>query len=76
MESAEYIEVELENHKKYKIDKDAELIVKRDGIEEPISVYADELKPDDDILFDNRDVLFTLNEIRFLTGLKYNQNRF
>ena len=63
MESAEYIEVELENHKKYKIDKDAELIVKRDGIEEPIIVYADELKPDDDILFDNRDVLFTLNEI-------------
>ena len=63
MESTEYIEVELENHKKYKIDKDAELIVKRDGIEEPIIVYADELKPDDDILFDNRDVLFTLNEI-------------
>ena len=63
MESTEYIEVELGNHKKYKIDKDAELIVKRDGIEEPIIVYADELKPDDDILFDNRDVLFTLNEI-------------
>lgn len=63
MESTEYIEVELENHRKYKIDKDAELIVKRDGIEEPIIVYADELKPDDDVLFDNRDVLFTLNEI-------------
>ena len=63
MESTEYIEVELENHRKYKIDKDAELIVKRDGTEEPIIVYADELKPDDDVLFDNRDVLFTLNEI-------------
>lgn len=63
MESTEYIEVELENHRKYKIDKDAELIVKRDGADEPIIVYADELKPDDDVLFDNRDVLFTLNEI-------------
>ena len=38
-------------------------IVKRDGADEPIIVYADELKPDDDVLFDNRDVLFTLNEI-------------
>ena len=55
--------MELENHRKYKIDKDAELIVKRDGADEPIIVYADELKPDDDVLFDNRDVLFTLNEI-------------
>ena len=63
MESTEYIEVELENHRKYKIDKDAELIVKLDGADEPIIVYADELKPDDDVLFDNRDVLFTLNEI-------------
>ena len=57
------IEVTLENHKTYKIDKDAQLLVKRAGMDDPIVVYADELQTDDDIQFDNRDLLFTLNEI-------------
>lgn len=61
--SQQYIEVTLENQQTIKIDKDAQLLVQRAGIEQPIIVYADELLADDDILFDNRDVLFTLNEL-------------
>ena len=61
--SNQYVEVTLENHKTYKIDKDAQLIVKRMGTDAPIVVYADELQANDDIQFDNRDLLFTLNEI-------------
>lgn len=63
VESIEYVEVELEDGHKLKIDKDAQLIVKREGEEEPIIVYADELEANDDILFDNKDVLFTINEL-------------
>ncbi len=63
MDSTDYMEIELENHKKYKIDKDAQIAVKREGEEEPVVIYADELQEGDDIQFDNRDVLFTLNEI-------------
>ena len=63
VESTDYIEVKLENGKTIKIDKDAQLIVKRPGNEEPIILYADELQEEDDILFDNKDVLFTINEI-------------
>ena len=37
--------------------------MKRAGMDDPIVVYADELQTDDDIQFDNRDLLFTLNEI-------------
>lgn len=59
--SKEYIEVSLENGKTYKIDKDSEVLVKRNG--ETIKIYADELECDDDIIFDNRDLVFTLNEI-------------
>lgn len=63
IESCHYVEVKLENDKTYKIDKDAQLIVKREGVEGLFVVYADELRDGDDICFDNRDVLFTLNEI-------------
>lgn len=63
VQSSDYIEVELENHKIYKIDKDAQLIVKREGMDEPIVIYADELQENDDIQFDNRDMLFTINEL-------------
>jgi DNA polymerase-3 subunit alpha len=63
MNSTDYMEVELANHKIYKIDKDAQLLVKREGEDEPIVIYADELQAGDDIQFDNRDLLFTLNEI-------------
>lgn len=63
MESKDYVEVELDNGQTYKIDKDAQLVVKRDGEDGPIVLYADELQEGDDIQFDNRDVLFTLHEI-------------
>lgn len=63
MESKDYVEVELDNGQTYKIDKDAQLVIKRDGEDNPIVLYADELQEGDDIQFDNRDVLFTLHEI-------------
>lgn len=63
IESCDYIEVKLEDGHTIRLDKDAELIVKREGHDEPIRVYADELEENDDILFDNKDVLFTLNEL-------------
>lgn len=63
IQSKEYVEVKLEDGKTHKIDKDAQLLVKRDGTEEPIVIYADQLQEGDDIQFDNRDLLFTLKEI-------------
>ena len=63
IESTKYIEVELEGNHKLLIDVDAQLIVKREGENEPIIIYADELQEEDDILFDNKDALFTINEI-------------
>lgn len=63
IESNRFVEVELEGGKRLKIDKDAQLIVKRQNEEEPIVIYADELLPDDDIQFDNRDQIFTINEL-------------
>lgn len=63
IESADYISVTLENGKTYKVHPDAELLVKRGESEEYIKVYADELQDGDDIKFDNRDLVFTLNEI-------------
>ena len=63
MESKEYVEVDLEGGHHLKIDRDAQLMVKRDGKEEPVMVYADELQEDDDILFDNKDLIFTINEL-------------
>lgn len=61
--SCDYVQVTLENGKTISLDKDAELMIKRLNEEKPIRVYADELQENDDILFDNKDLLFTLNEI-------------
>ena len=58
MDSRDYFELELDNGKKYKFDKDAQFFVKRDGQE--ITVYADELQEGDDIIWDRKDELFTL----------------
>ena len=63
IETHDFIEVSLANGRTISLYPDAELLVKRDGSEKPIRVYADELMPDDDILFDNKDELFTINEI-------------
>ena len=63
IQATDFIELELENGKTIKVDKDAEFMVKREGEEAPIQVYADELEQGDDILFDNKDLIFTINEL-------------
>lgn len=63
IESSRYIELTLENGVSLKVDVDSELMVMRPGEKEPVRVYADELRDGDNILFDNKDELFTLHEI-------------
>ena len=58
MESSDYIELELDNGKIYKFDVDAKFRVKRGDAE--IEVFADELQVDDDIVWDNNDLLWNL----------------
>lgn len=60
IESSNYVEIKLENGRTYHFDKDAKFLVKRNDKE--ISVYADELLIDDDIIFDNRDLVITLKD--------------
>lgn len=55
-----FVEVCLEG-KRLCFDRDAVLRIVRDG--EEMTVYADELRADDDVLFDNRDRIWTLNEV-------------
>lgn len=62
IKSNDYMHIELENGKSVLIDKDAQLIVKRLE-DDPIIIYADELQEGDNILFDNKDELFTINEL-------------
>lgn len=57
----EYIELTMENGRAYRFDRDAKFMVNREGRE--MTVYADELEEGDDIIFDNRDMLFTLDEL-------------
>lgn len=61
VESYDYMQIELENGQTINIDKDAQLYIRRG--DEELVIYADELQEDDDILWDNRDELFTLNEL-------------
>ncbi|WP_255491332.1 PHP domain-containing protein [Dysgonomonas sp. ZJ279] len=56
--SCHYIEIQLENNKRLKLDIDAQLLILRDNIE--IEVYADELLADDEIIFDNKDLIFSI----------------
>lgn len=58
IESSNYIEFECDNGKIYKFDVDAKFKVKRGNIE--LEVFADELKIDDDIVWDNNDLLWNL----------------
>lgn len=57
----DYVEIQVEG-KSYRFFKDAEFQIIRNG--KPMKVYADQLHEGDDILFDNRDLLWTLNEIK------------
>ena len=58
IESSDYFELSLDDDKILLLDKDAELVVIRNG--EQLTVYADELQEGDDIQFDNCDILHTL----------------
>lgn len=58
--STHYVEIVLENERCVRFDRDARLRIKRNGVE--IEIYADELFCHDDILFDNRDLLFVINK--------------
>ena len=60
IDSDDYFNITLEDGKTYQFDKDAMFKVKRG--DETLTVYADELEEGDDIVFDNRDLLFTLKE--------------
>lgn len=59
LESTKIVHVTLANGKEYVFDKDAKFRVMREG--RSMIVYADELKLGDDIIFDNRDLLWTIN---------------
>lgn len=63
MDSNRYFELTLDDGKTINVDYDAEFMVKRTGEEKPIRVYADELEEGDEIIFDNKDILFTINEL-------------
>ena len=63
VQSSNYVSIELENGRIYKFDCDSMFLVKRQGETKP--VYADELMDGDDIIFDNKDLLFSLNEIGY-----------
>lgn len=54
-----YVDLELGNGKTLRFDRDARLLVVRDGRE--VVVYADELKDGDDVVFDHKDLLWTIN---------------
>lgn len=58
IKSTNFVEIEDENGIKYKFDIDAKFEVIREGKRK--SVYADELQIDDDILWDNKDLLWSL----------------
>ena len=58
VQSDDCFELQLDNGKTYKFDKDAEFNVKRDGT--VTKVYADELQEGDDIVWDNNDVIWNL----------------
>lgn len=64
--SSRYVEIKSEEGDVYRFDSDARFLVNRDGKE--MSVYADELVAGDDIVWDRRDEIFTLNERKYDEG--------
>lgn len=58
--SRDYVEVDF-GERCVKLDVDAQLMVRRNN--DTIQIYADELQAGDDILFDNKDELFTIKEL-------------
>ena len=52
------VRIRFDNGVTLRLDRDAELVIARDGSR--LTVYADQLRESDDVLFDNRDLLFNL----------------
>lgn len=52
------VRIRFDNGITLRLDRDAELVIVRDG--NRLTVYADQLRESDDVLFDNRDLLFNL----------------
>lgn len=57
----DYVEIEFEDGKKLCFASDSEFLVNRDGKE--VTVLANELTTDDDVIFDRKDELFTIPEL-------------
>ena len=62
IQSEQFIELLLENNQTIRFDKDAEFMVVRN--DEHLKIYADELQADDDIIWDRRDEIFTLTQMK------------
>lgn len=60
-QGSKYVKVML-GGKRLCFDKDAQLRILRGEVE--MTVYADELLPDDDVILDNRDILWNVREVR------------
>lgn len=56
------VRIRFDNGTTLRLDRDAELVVLRNG--NRLTVYADQLRAGDDVLFDNRDILFHLQNER------------
>lgn len=55
-----YIELEFEDGNRARFERDARLLVARNGKE--VVMYADELQEGDDVIFNHRDLLWTINK--------------
>lgn len=58
IESSHYCQIADEHGNEYRFDVDAEMIIDRNG--ERLRIYADTLQIGDKIVFDNRDIVFNL----------------
>lgn len=70
IDSSDYFELVFDDETILLLDKDAELVVIRNG--EQLTVYADELQEGDDIQFDNCDLLHTLPKKLLHENQKHN----
>lgn len=68
IQSDDYYEIELDNGRIYKFDRDSQFKINRDGKE--MVVYADELMDGDDIVWDHQNLLFKLNELGYESNKK------
>lgn len=73
IESSDYFELAFDDNTILLLDKDAELVVIRNG--EQLTVYADELQEGDDIQFDNCDLLHSLPKILKHENQEYNKKK-